>query len=418
MFSGELDVRGLSDAMGLPETEVNHRLYGGREPLLGGAGGTMGATASLSKPTQTKHRHPLLARYRPAPAGDDELLTQAQAAQELGFTPASVCNLVKKGRLATVKRGGRRFILRATLEAFRAVRFPANRQEVMTVQQAMRELGLTTEHSVYRLLRQNGIKPQKFGVQIYLTRGELDTVQRARKGKGLVRSTQPEASIAAAPADTSAPTIAPTAPAPIVAPTVQTHTSAQAPTVEAQAQAPAVDLAPVAHPERPVYAGPNRPRKRGESYVQATRTVPDPVSPTGFAVRRGTPVCRDDLSDLHVLVFKKSRGALADRLRYAPLETIDERAPNGETPLHHAARRGHLHGAALLLAHGADVHAVDEFGLTPLHHAAEQGHRDVVLQLIAFGARPDRKSYDGQTAFDLAKDAGTRDVLKAARALG
>ncbi|KVS16405.1 hypothetical protein WK32_26955 [Burkholderia vietnamiensis] len=58
VFSGELDVRGLSDAMGLPENEVNHRLYGGREPLLVGAGGTMGATASLPKPTQTKHRHP------------------------------------------------------------------------------------------------------------------------------------------------------------------------------------------------------------------------------------------------------------------------------------------------------------------------------------------------------------------------
>lgn len=416
MFSGELDVRSLSDAMGLPETEVNHRLYGGREPLLGGATGAMGATASLPKQTQTEHRHPFLARYHPAPAGDDELLTQAQAAQELGFTPASVCNLVKKGRLATVKRGGRRFILRATLEAFRAVRFPANPQEVMTVQQAMRELGLTTEHSVYRLLRQNGIKPTKFGVQIFLTRDELDTIQRARRGKGLGHSTQPDASIAPVPVDDSAPTIAPTAPTPIVAPTGQNLTSAQAPVVEAQA--PVLGLAPVAHPERPVYAGPNRPRKNGESYVQATRTVPDPVSPTGFAVRRGTPVCRDDLSDLHVLVFKKSRGALADRLRYAPLETIDGRAPNGETPLHHAARRGHLHGAALLLAHGAEVHAVDEFGLTPLHHAAEQGHRDVVLQLIAFGARPDRKSYDGQTASDLAKDVGTRDVLKAARALG
>ena len=50
MFSGELDVRALSDAMGLPENEVNHRLYGGREPMLVGARGALGATASLSKP--------------------------------------------------------------------------------------------------------------------------------------------------------------------------------------------------------------------------------------------------------------------------------------------------------------------------------------------------------------------------------
>ena len=73
---------------------------------------------------------------------------------------------------------------------------------------------------------------------------------------------------------------------------------------------------------------------------------------------------------------------------------------------------------ALQLAHGADVHAVDEFGLTALHHGAEHGHPDVVLLLLAFGARPDQPSDDEETAMDLAKGEGVRAALQAARVGG
>ncbi|VBG63453.1 ankyrin repeat domain-containing protein [Burkholderia pseudomallei] len=393
MLSGQLDVRGLSDAMGVPEHEVSHCLYGGREPLLVDVGGTIGEAEPLTS-------RPGCRPFIPNVSGTDELLTQAEVARELGLTQASVCNLVKKGRLATEWENGRRYIRRVTLEAFRAVRFPNKPAELMTVDQAMRALGLKNRQSVYRLLRENNVNPQKFGGQLYLRRDELDTLQRNRKGRGQQRATQVQHNDAV-PAAVSTTQRTPAVPA--------------ATTTQVQPSAPA---AHPDHPERPVYAGPSGPMVLFRSYQQAVRTVPDSTSPTGFTVKRGTPVCGDDVSDLHMLAFKTSVQGLARRLPNATPEAINARAANGETPLHYAARRGNHNSMALLLAHGADVHAVDEFGLTALHHGAERRHRDVVLLLLAYGARPDQTSDDGQTAMDVARGEGVRAVLQAARVEG
>ena len=56
------------------------------------------------------------------------------------------------------------------------------------------------------------------------------------------------------------------------------------------------------------------------------------------------------------------------------------------TPLSHAASEGHAESVKVLLAAGADVHAVDEFKRTPIHYAAWQGHIDCVNLLIDAGA--------------------------------
>lgn len=390
MLSGQLDYRGLSDAIGLPENEINHRLYGGREPTLGRIVGEAQA------PTRRAARPPVVKRVHPAPAGPDELLTQAQVARELGFSDASVCNMVKKGRLATTQKDGRRYVRRSDLDAFRATRFPPDRQAVMTVSEVARLMGYRTPQSIYQLLRECNIQPQKFGGQMYLRRDEVATLQQKRDGGGQT----PSAPVTLEPDHVAPAALNPTStaqqiPAPAsVAPTVQEHPEQ------------------TEHPERPVYAGPNRIMAVHQFYQQAKRTVPDPTSPTGFAVRRGTPVCTDDMTDLHILAYRKGGQALGSRLQCATPEVLNARTANGETPLHFAARRGNAQGLALLLAHGADVHAVDEFGLTALHHAAEHGHQDVVLLLLAFGARPDQKSYDGQSAIDLAKNEGIRAVLE------
>ena len=60
----------------------------------------------------------------------------------------------------------------------------------------------------------------------------------------------------------------------------------------------------------------------------------------------------------------------------------------GRTPLHRAAATAHAAMVQLLLAHGAQVNAVDTFGITPLHVGAAHGVEAVVLALLDHGANP------------------------------
>jgi hypothetical protein len=58
---------------------------------------------------------------------------------------------------------------------------------------------------------------------------------------------------------------------------------------------------------------------------------------------------------------------------------------SGFTPLHWAARNGHIEIARLLLQNGADVNANDNFGYTPLHLAAIFGRIDILRLLFENG---------------------------------
>lgn len=61
----------------------------------------------------------------------------------------------------------------------------------------------------------------------------------------------------------------------------------------------------------------------------------------------------------------------------------------GVTPLHKFAARGDTESAALFLAHGADINAVDEeLSSTPLGHAAKNGKQQMVTFLLEHGADP------------------------------
>ncbi|MBY0460434.1 MAG: ankyrin repeat domain-containing protein, partial [Gemmataceae bacterium] len=62
------------------------------------------------------------------------------------------------------------------------------------------------------------------------------------------------------------------------------------------------------------------------------------------------------------------------------------------TALHFAAAAGNAGGVKVLLHHKADVNADSGGGWTPLHHAARGGHLEVVKLLIAAGAKPDAKT--------------------------
>lgn len=60
----------------------------------------------------------------------------------------------------------------------------------------------------------------------------------------------------------------------------------------------------------------------------------------------------------------------------------------GATPLHDAARAGHVQAIVALIRGGADVNAPDRFGATPLHRAASRGGSEAVDLLLRSGASP------------------------------
>ncbi|XP_078661472.1 2-5A-dependent ribonuclease-like [Branchiostoma floridae x Branchiostoma belcheri] len=59
---------------------------------------------------------------------------------------------------------------------------------------------------------------------------------------------------------------------------------------------------------------------------------------------------------------------------------------NDWTALHVASQNGRTGIVKLLIQHGADVEARDEFGRTALHLASEYGHTGIVELLIQHGA--------------------------------
>ena len=56
----------------------------------------------------------------------------------------------------------------------------------------------------------------------------------------------------------------------------------------------------------------------------------------------------------------------------------------------------------LLLSHGANVNACDNWNYTPLHEAANKGKLDVCVVLLQNGADIQIRNTDNKTAIDLA----------------
>jgi ankyrin repeat protein len=108
------------------------------------------------------------------------------------------------------------------------------------------------------------------------------------------------------------------------------------------------------------------------------------------------------------------QAALVDRLSSAA-PASPSASPNsmhwaGITPLMSAAAQGDQPAVETLLAHGADVKAVDPCGRTALTFAAMFDRAELIELLLAHGADPDRRDIDGQTALDRAAEFGAQSA--------
>lgn len=71
------------------------------------------------------------------------------------------------------------------------------------------------------------------------------------------------------------------------------------------------------------------------------------------------------------------------RLSYPAVVAVEERSEPVESPLHEAAKRGHLSLLTECLRHNVSVNGLDKAGNTPLHWAARGGHLECAEALLA-----------------------------------
>ena len=125
---------------------------------------------------------------------------------------------------------------------------------------------------------------------------------------------------------------------------------------------------------------------------------------------------------LHLAVYFGHREAAALLLDHgADVHAWSENESHNQ-PLHAATAGSPKDGipaiAALLLAHGADVNARQHGGWTPLHAAADDGPLDLITLLLDAGAGVTVANDYGETALSLARKHGREDAAALLQARG
>jgi ankyrin repeat protein len=97
----------------------------------------------------------------------------------------------------------------------------------------------------------------------------------------------------------------------------------------------------------------------------------------------------------------------------AAASSADEpRKPDGSTPLMWAAFEGDVDEAARLIKEGADVNAMNNYGVTALHLAADTANTELIRLLLKAGADPESPNPDGETALHVVARSGNVEAAK------
>ncbi len=86
--------------------------------------------------------------------------------------------------------------------------------------------------------------------------------------------------------------------------------------------------------------------------------------------------------------------------------------PDGSTPLEWAVFKGDMAQAKRLLASGADVKAVNAYGVNAMQLAADASNTEAIRLLLQAGADPNSANAEGETALHLVARAGNVEAAK------
>ena len=88
------------------------------------------------------------------------------------------------------------------------------------------------------------------------------------------------------------------------------------------------------------------------------------------------------------------------------------RKPDGSTPLMSAAFEGDVAEAGRLLKEGADVKAINSYGVNAMQLAADTANTELIRLLLKAGADPESPNADGETALHLVARSGNVEAAK------
>jgi len=113
--------------------------------------------------------------------------------------------------------------------------------------------------------------------------------------------------------------------------------------------------------------------------------------------------------------LKDINGSLVPLLEKYP-DLNNDITTGGASPLHMCGMsRGSQHAVSTLVKYGADVEALDTYGMTPLHRMASNNLPIGAKMLIQAGCNPAYKGKCGITPMQMAERSGARDVVRVIR---